>query len=117
MAEGKVEKTKTAPVSAIIAQHIEFYEKLAKFFPHAAARSWFAGIKPWIESTAFRNSTLQGAYFMIAARSIGLDCGPMSGFDNAKVAAAFFRESWKSSDDSGYVTGTELFVDGGFAQV
>ena len=69
MAEGNIDKTKTAPVSAIIAQDMEFYEKLPKLFPLADARSWFAGNKPLIESTAFRNSTLQGAYFMIAARS------------------------------------------------
>ena len=98
MAEGNVEKTKTAPVTAIIAQDMEFYEKLPKLFPFADARSWFAGNKPFIESTAFRNSSLQGAYFMIAARSLGLDCGPMSGFDNAKVDAAFFEgTSWESN--------------------
>jgi 3-hydroxypropanoate dehydrogenase len=98
MAAGNVEKTKTAPVTAIIAQDMEFYEKLPKLYPHADARSWFAGNKPLIESTAFRNSSLQGAYFMIAARSLGLDCGPMSGFDNAKVDAAFFQgTSWKSN--------------------
>ena len=98
MAEGNVEKTKTAPVSAIIAQDMEFYEKLAMLFPHGDVRSSFLGNKPLIESTAFRNSSLQGAYFMIAARSLGLDCGPMSGFDNAKVDAAFFeRTFWKSN--------------------
>jgi 3-hydroxypropanoate dehydrogenase len=98
MAEGNVEKTKTAPVTAIIAQDMEFYEKLPKLFPFADARSWFAGNKPFVESTAFRNSSLQGAYFVIAARSIGLDCGPMSGFDNAKVDAAFFEgTTWKSN--------------------
>ena len=98
MAEGNVEKTKAAPVTAIIAQDMEFYEKLPKLFPFADARSWFAGNKAFIESTAFRNSSLQGAYFMIAARSLGLDCGPMSGFDNAKVDAAFFEGTyWKSN--------------------
>ncbi len=98
MAAGNVEKTKAAPVTAIIAQDMEFYEKLPKLFPFADARSWFAGNKPFIESTAFRNSTLQGAYFIIAARSVGLDCGPMSGFDNAKVDAAFFEgTTWKSN--------------------
>src|SRR5262252_11233620 len=91
MAEGNVEKTKAAPVTAIIAQDMEFYEKLPKLFPFADARSWFAGNKPFMESTAFRNSSLQGAYFIIAARSLGLDCGRMSGFDNAKVDAAFFQ--------------------------
>ena len=98
MAQGNVEKTKTAPVTAILAQDMEFYEKLPKLFPHTEARSWFAGHKPYIESTAFRNSSLQGAYFMIAARSLGLDCGPMSGFDNAKVDTAFFSgTAWKSN--------------------
>ena len=98
MAEGNVEKTKAAPVTAIIAQDMEFYEKLPKLFPFADARPWFAGNKPLIESTAFRNSSLQGAYFIIAARSLGLDCGPMSGFDNAKVDAAFFQgTTWKSN--------------------
>ncbi len=77
---------------------MEFYEKLPKLFPFADARSWFAGNKPFIESTAFRNGSLQGAYFIIAARSVGLDCGPMSGFDNAKVDAAFFEgTTWKSN--------------------
>jgi nitroreductase len=98
LAPGNIEKTKTAPVTAIIAQDLEFYEKLPRLFPHADARSWFAGNRPFIESTAFRNSSLQGAYFIIAARSLGLDCGPMSGFDNAKVDAAFFEgTSWKSN--------------------
>ena len=98
MAEGNVEKTKTAPVTAIIAQDMEFYEKLPKLFPFADARSWFAGNKPFIESTAFRNSSLQGAYFIIAARAVGLDCGPMSGFDNAKVDEVFFHgTAWKSN--------------------
>ena len=98
MAEGNVEKTKAAPVTAIIAQDMEFYEKLPKLFPFADARAWFAGNKPLIESTAFRNSSLQGAYLIIAARSLGLDCGPMSGFDNAKVDAAFFQgTTWKSN--------------------
>ncbi len=98
MAPGNVEKTKMAPVTAIIAYDGEFYEKLPKLFPHVDARSWFAGNEPLIESTAFRNGTLQGAYFLIAARALGLDCGPMSGFDNAKVDAAFFAgTSWKSN--------------------
>lgn len=98
MAEGNVEKTRTAPVSAIIAHDMEFYEKLPKLFPHAPAKSWFSGNQSLIESTAFRNGSLQGAYFMIAARSLGLDCGPMSGFDNAKVDATFFQgTSWKSN--------------------
>src|SRR6185295_4454171 len=77
---------------------MEFYEKLPVLFPHVDARSWFAGKPPFIESTAFRNSSLQGAYFIIAARSLGLDCVPMSGFDNAKVDTAFFSGTpWKSN--------------------
>ena len=98
MAPGNVEKTMKAPASAILAMDMEFYEKLPKLFPHAPARAWFAGNGPLIEATAFRNASLQGAYFIIAARSLGLDCGPMSGFDNAKVDAAFFQgTSWKSN--------------------
>ena len=77
--------------SATIGSDLEFYEKLPKLFPHGDARSWFAGKKELVEATAFRNGSLQGAYFMIAARALGFDCGPMSGFDNAKVDAAFFN--------------------------
>jgi 3-hydroxypropanoate dehydrogenase len=69
---------------------MEFYEQLPELFPHADARSWFAGNDAMIQSTAFRNSTLQGAYFMLAARALGLDTGPMSGFSNDAVDAAFF---------------------------
>jgi nitroreductase len=93
MSAGNQEKTRTAPVTAILAYDIEFYEKLARLFPHAPdARSWFAGNAASIEATAFRNSSLQGAYFMLAARAIGLDCGPMSGFDAAKIDAEFFPD-------------------------
>ncbi|MBM4250741.1 MAG: malonic semialdehyde reductase [Deltaproteobacteria bacterium] len=95
---GNVEKTKAAPVTAIVAHDLEFIEHLGKLFPHADARSWFAGNQPLIESTAFRNSSLQGAYLMIAARSLGLDCGPMSGFDHEQVDRAFFAgTSWRSN--------------------
>lgn len=90
MAPGNVEKTKTAPVTAIIGMDMEFYEQLPKIFPHADARSWFVGNQPLIDATAFRNSSLQGAYLMLAARAIGLDCGPMSGFDPEKLNATFF---------------------------
>ena len=90
LAEGNVEKTMAAPVVAIIGHDMEFYEKLPKTFPHTDARSWFVGNEELIKTTAFRNGSLQGAYFMLAARSVGLDCGPMSGFDNTKVDAAFF---------------------------
>jgi 3-hydroxypropanoate dehydrogenase len=83
-------KTMEAPVTAIIATDGEFYEKLPKLFPHADARSWFVGNQSLVDITGFRNSSLQGAYVLMAARSLGLDCGPMSGFDNAGVDAAFF---------------------------
>ena len=112
MDAGNLEKTKAAPVTAIIAQDMEFFEKLPKLFPHAPARGWFAGNKPLIESTAFRNSSLQGAYFIIAARAVGLDCGPMSGFNNAKVDAAFFEgTSWRSNFlcNLGYGDAAKLF--------
>jgi 3-hydroxypropanoate dehydrogenase len=90
MNPGNVDKTRQAPVTAIIGMDLEFYEKLGKLFPHADAKPWFAGKPEFIQTTAMRNSSLQGGYFIVAARSLGLDCGPMSGFDNAKVDAAFF---------------------------
>ena len=83
-------KVRKAPVAAILAMDLEFYEKLPKLFPHTDARSWFLGNEGLIRESAFRNSTLQGAYFIIAARMLGLDAGPMSGFDNKKVDEAFF---------------------------
>lgn len=91
LAEGNIAKTMAAPVTAIIGMDMEFYEKLPVLFPHTDARSWFVGNDTLIESTAFRNSSLQGAYLMLAARSLGLDCGPMSGFDNTKIDATFFE--------------------------
>ncbi len=95
---GNVDKTKAAPVTVIVAYDLEFHEKLPRLFPHVDARSWFAGKTDHIVTTAFRNGTLQGAYFMLAARALGLDCGAMSGFDNAKVDAAFFPDgAWRSN--------------------
>ena len=91
--EGNVEKTRTAPVTAIIGHDLEFHEHLPKLFPHTDARSWFVGNEPLIEATAFRNGTLQGAYLIMAARALGLDCGPMSGFDPDQVNEAFFAGS------------------------
>lgn len=91
LSEGNVEKTMSAPVTAIIGHDLEFYEHLPKLFPHnLEAKSWFEGKPKHIETTAFRNGTLQGAYLIIAARSLGLDCGPMSGFANDGVDAEFF---------------------------
>jgi len=90
LSEANRSKTMEAPVTAIIGSDQTFYEKLPKLFPHADARSWFVGNQAMIEATAFRNSSLQGAYLLMAARSLGLDCGPMSGYDQAGVDAAFF---------------------------
>ena len=93
MAPGNVDKSRAAPVIAIIGMDMEFFENLPQLFPHADARSWFVGNKALIEATAFRNSSLQGGYFIMAARAVGLDCGPMSGFDAEKVNATFFAGS------------------------
>ena len=82
--------TKPETVSVIIGMDMEFYEKLPQLFPHVDARAWFAGKPAMIQDSAFRNSSLQGAYLIIAARALGLDCGPMSGFDGAKVDAEFW---------------------------
>ena len=90
LSESNRAKTMEAPVTAIVAADHEFYEHLPRLFPHADARSWFVGSQAMIDQTAFRNSTLQGAYLILAARALGLDTGPMSGFDNAGVDAAFF---------------------------
>jgi len=91
-----VEKTKAAPVTVIVAWDTEFYEKLPQLFPHADMRSYFVGNQSLIDETAFRNSSLQGGYFILAARAVGLDCGPMSGFDAAKLNAEFFPDGkWK----------------------
>lgn len=84
------DKIRQAPVTVILGMDLEFYEHLPELFPHADARSWFADAPALAEATAFRNSSLQGAYFMLAARALGLDAGPMSGFSNEAVDAAFF---------------------------
>ncbi len=99
LSAGNLEKTMAAPVTAIIAYDLEFYEKLPKLMPHVDARSWFAGAPAERrERAAFQSGTLQGAYLLIAARALGLDCGPMGGFDNAKVDAEFFPDGkWKSN--------------------
>jgi 3-hydroxypropanoate dehydrogenase len=89
-----VEKTMAAPVTAILGYDERFYEKLPVLFPHnPAARDWFVNSPELAKSTAFRNGSLQGGYFILAARCLGLDCGPMSGFDNAKVDEEFFPAS------------------------
>ena len=93
LSPGNVEKVMTAPVTVIIGTDYKFYDKLPQLFPHADARSWFVGNEKLAETTAFRNGTLQGAYLIMAARAVGLDCGPMSGFNNAGVDEAFFPNS------------------------
>jgi 3-hydroxypropanoate dehydrogenase len=91
LAPGNVQKTMAAPVTVIIANDMKFYDKLPKLMPHNPnARSFFENSPEVAEVTARRNATLQGAYFMLAARAVGLDCGPMSGFDNARVDQEFF---------------------------
>lgn len=90
LSKGNLEKTLTAPVTVIAAWDTTFYEKLPTLFPHADAKSWFTGSPAAAHETAFRNSTLQTAYLLLAARALGLDAGPLSGFDKAKVDAAFF---------------------------
>ena len=110
--EGNRAKTMAAPVTAIIAYDLEFYEKLPVLYPPADARSWFAGNQPLIDTAAFRNGTLQGAYLLLAARALGLDAGPMSGFDNAKVDKEFFPDGKVKSNfliNLGYGDGAKLF--------
>ena len=115
IAPGNEEKTRTAPVTAIIAQDFEFYEKLPVLFPHADARSWFVGNQSLIDTTAFRNATLQGAYLILAARALGLDAGPMSGFDNEQVDKEFFSGTKIKSNfliNLGYGDASKLFPRG-----
>lgn len=100
LATGNVEKAMTAPVVAVIAHDLKFYEKLDILSPKNNARSWYdgPGKEASARETAFRNGSLQGAYFMLAARALGLDCGPMGGFNNAKLDEAFFAGTeWKSN--------------------
>jgi 3-hydroxypropanoate dehydrogenase len=96
LAPGNVDKTMAAPVTVIVAWDTEFHENLPKLFPQADMRSYFTGNQALIDETAFRNSSLQAAYFILAARALGLDCGPMSGFDADKLNAEFFPDGkWK----------------------
>ncbi len=112
LAPGNVEKTMEAPVTAIVAYDLGFPELLPKLFPHADARSWFAGNDALIADTAYRNGSLQGAYLILALRAVGLDVGPMSGFDAAKVDAEFFAGTGIRSNfliNIGYGDTTKLF--------
>ncbi len=90
LSEGNLAKTMAAPVTVIVGFDQDFHEKLPYLFPHTDAKAWFEGPREGRHEAAFRNGTLQGAYLILAARALGLDAGPMSGFDNAKVDAAFF---------------------------
>jgi 3-hydroxypropanoate dehydrogenase len=110
---GNVDKTMKAPVTAILGMDVRFYEQLPKLFPHADAKAWFKDLPEGIlQQIALRNSSLQGAYFMLAARSLGLDCGPMSGFNNAQVDATFFAGSTVKSNflcNLGYGESSKLY--------
>lgn len=98
LAPGNVDKTMAAPATAIVAWDTEFYEHLPRLFPQADMRQYFVGNVKLAEETAFRNSSLQGAYFILAARALGLDCGPMSGFDPDKLNAEFFPDrKWRAN--------------------
>ncbi len=98
LSSGNVEKTMSAPVTVIVAWDPQFYDQLPQLFPHADARAWFTSSPELALETAFRNSSLQAAYLIGACRAMGLDTGPMSGFDRAAVDAAFFADSgWKSN--------------------
>lgn len=98
LSAGNLEKTMTAPVTAIVCYDSYFYDKLGQLLPHADAKPWFTSSPEFAEKTAFRNGSLQGAYLMLAARAVGLDVGAMSGFDNAKVDELFlFGTGWKSN--------------------
>jgi 3-hydroxypropanoate dehydrogenase len=111
VSSGNSEKVRTASVTAIVAYDTKFYEHLPRLFPHTDARSWFTSNEALATETAFRNSSLQGAYFIMALRALGLDCGPMSGFNNAALDAAFFPDGQFKSNfllNIGYGDSTAL---------
>ena len=98
LSPGNVDKTMSAPATAIVAYDPLFYDKLPRLLPQTSARGWFAGNPALADETALRNSSIQGGYFIVAARAVGLDCGPMSGFDRAAVDAALLAGTgWKSN--------------------
>ena len=112
MSEGNRAKTRSAPVNAIVAYDEKFYEHLPFLFPHADAKSWFSGNEAFAKRAAFQNGTLQVAYLILALRAVGLDTGPMTGFDNAKVDAEFFPEGNVKSNviiNIGYGDDSKLF--------
>ena len=113
LSAGNLEKTMAAPVTVIVGMDMAFYDHLPKLFPHADARSWFAGNEKAIADTAFRNATLQGGYLIMAACALGLDTGAMSGFDSAKVDAAFFAGTTVKANfliNLGYGDPSKLFA-------
>jgi 3-hydroxypropanoate dehydrogenase len=108
---GNLDKTIAAPLTIVVAYDPFFHNKLPELYPAADLKGWYAGNPDLLEETGFRNSTLQGAYFLLAARALGLACGPMSGFDRQKVDRAFFSaSSWKSNFliNLGYPKGEDL---------
>lgn len=113
LSSGNLQKTMTAPVTVIVAYDKAFYEQLPALFPHADARSWFTSSPAFAEETALRNSSLQAAYLIMAARSLGLDTGPMSGFDRSKLDAAFFQGTTLTSNlliNLGYGEAEKLYA-------
>jgi 3-hydroxypropanoate dehydrogenase len=98
LSKGNLEKTMTAPVTVIAAWDMRFYDQLPTLFPHADAKSWFTGSPEAAHETAFRNGTLQAAYLILAARALGLDAGPLSGFDKTLVDQAFFADTTWSAN-------------------
>lgn len=115
MSAGNLEKTMAAPATAIVGYDLDFPDLLPQLYPATDARSWFAGNDPLIEETAFRNGTLQAGYFLLALRAVGLDAGPMSGFDKAVVDAEFFRNTRIKSNflvNIGYGDAAKLYPRG-----
>ena len=115
MSAANLEKTMVAPATAIVAYDLDFYEHLPSLYPATDARAWFVSNEPLIEDTAFRNGSLQAAYFLMALRALGLDAGPMSGFDNAKVDAEFFSGTRVKSNfliNIGYGDAAKLYPRG-----
>lgn len=112
LSAGNVEKTMAAPVTAILGYDRSFHEHLPRLFPHADAKAWFAGNETFANDTAYRNGTLQAAYFLLALRGVGLDTGPMTGFDADKVDQAFFAGTNVRSNillNIGYGDAAKLF--------
>jgi 3-hydroxypropanoate dehydrogenase len=112
LSAGNLAKTMAAPVTVIVAYDPKFYDHLPKLFPHADARAWFVSSEALAQETAFRNGSLQGGYFILAARALGIDVGPMSGFDKTIVDAAFFAENGFKSNfliNLGHGDSTKLF--------